>query len=142
MDAAVVLEPNACCVRARDIRHAAGFEGRRARAGVLDVGADADPDQAALAARFLLLLASAGVVECLQRRLEGGGVVAGLVRMVRHAEVGHPRRRHEVDPPHVRGIQPEPRGDQVHEPLVDQNRGHHADAAIRAFGALVGRDGV
>ena len=62
--------------------------------------------------------------------------------MAGHCGVRHLGRCDEVDPAHVGRVEPEPRRDQVHQPLVRQHRGDHADAAVRSFRALVGRDRV
>src|SRR5437879_10458881 len=80
---AVGGEPHARGVGARDVVHAATLKRRRSGARVLDVGADADSKEAALAPRPCLLLARGRVVEHLQRGIERGGVVARVIWLPR-----------------------------------------------------------
>src|SRR5216683_6197774 len=78
---AVLVEPHACGVHARDGGHAAAYESCRARTCELDVGADTDAHEPAGRARPGALGARAPVVKTTERHLECSLVIARLVWM-------------------------------------------------------------
>src|SRR5713226_447375 len=104
MHAAVLANPPACGVGARDVGHSPTLECRRARASELHVRADADAQQATLRFRAGLLLADLGVAERGEGRVQRSAIVSRLIGMTGGGYVWHLRGRDEIDAAHLGGI--------------------------------------
>src|SRR6266481_9951358 len=80
--------------------------------------------------RARLLRAPAGIVEALERGVEGGRIVAAVVLGARGRGVGHLGRRDVVVQPELCGIQAEPPSENGHRSLHGEAHEGLADAAI------------
>ena len=116
----------------RDVAHV--------RDGGLDDARDADPDQAALCPGLGLLGAALVVAGELERVVEAGFVVAGVVEPARRRPVGNVVGSDQVPPPQVDRVEAQPPGGQVHRPFERQVELRPAEAPVEPGRAAVGED--
>ena len=107
----------------------------------LDIGRDADAEErAALLPLLPLPGAQLGVAHALEGVVERAGVLAAVVREPGRGPVGKARRRDEIPPSKLSGIDRELAGEEIHAPLDQVGRLGPARPAIRLAEALVGED--
>src|SRR5205085_11644674 len=88
-----------------------------------------DADEPAPATALLLLLAQLLVADLLEREVEGGAVVAGVVGEAGGGAVGELLRQDEVATPQLGGVHVELEGGGRHQPLDEVGGLGHAERA-------------